>query len=249
MNSTDLIILLDPWLDRRCQRLSARLPGLDADEVYQRVIVEFLEKLERWLQQDATVAVVAQAKTLLSFCLKHVETQEIRERRRRHEVDEAEDGEALARLAKPVKPVDETSAAELLAQVRGSTSPPCALCLLSLRLPAVVARDDAAQAKAWRKGGSNAVPRELDDAWSIYVAARDRPSLVANDLLWKDHVGIAWYTEGAAESVGEAQRRAAAAKVERYANRGAEDLRRALLDETVRQAGAQASDERRRPHE
>jgi hypothetical protein len=229
MTARDLLLHLDPWLDRRCRFVASRLPGLDADEVYQRVVEEFLEKLERWLQQDATVNVVAQAKTLMSFCLRHVETDEHRERRRRQEVPGPEDGDGLERLAAPVAPVDDVSAAEVLRQVRSSMSPPCALCLLSLRLPAVVERNDAERAKAWKKGGSNAVPRVIDDAWDIYDFGRERPELVVDDIRWKDHVGIAWYTEGAVDTVAETDRKAAAAKVERYANRGAEDLRRVLL--------------------
>jgi hypothetical protein len=229
MTARDILLLLDPWLDRKCRYLAARLPGLDADEVYQRVVEEFLEKLERWLQQDAKVDAVAQAKTLMTFCLRHVETDEIRERRKMQGVPELEDGDGLERLAKPVAPNDDTAAAEVLRQVRGSTSPPCALCLLSLRLPAVVERPDAERAKAWNKGGSKAVPRTIEDAWGIYATGRERPELVADDMRWKDHVGIAWYTDGAVDTLAEADRKAAAAKVERYANRGAEDLRQALL--------------------
>lgn len=229
MTARDLLSELDPWLDRRCRYLAARLPGLDADEVYQRVVQEFLEKLERWLQQDATVDVVAQAKTLMTWCLAHVETNELRDRRRRHDLRDGEDGDALERLAEPVEPVDDAAAREVLAQVRACTSPPCALCLLSLRLPATVEEGDAERAKAWKKGGSNAVQRPLDEAWGIFASGMQRPELVADDVAWKDHVGIAWYTEGAVESVSAAERRAAAVKVERYANRGAEDLRKALL--------------------
>jgi len=229
MLARDLLLHLDSWLDRRCRYLAARLPGLDADEAYQRVVEEFLQKLEHWLQQDAKVDVVAQAKTLMSYCLRHVETQEIRERRRRVTLTETEDGDALERLAEPVAPTDDAAAAEVLHQIRRSTSPPCALCLLSLRLPAVVERDDAYRAKTWKKGGANAVPRALDEAWGLYATGLKRPALVADDPAWKDHVGVAWYTEGEVEALGEAERSTAASKVERYAHRGAEHLRQALL--------------------
>lgn len=229
MTARELLLQLDPWLDRRCRYLAARLPGLDADEVYQRVVQEFLEKLERWLQQDATVSVVAQAKVLMTWCLAHVETNERRERQRRLELPDDEDSAALERVADPVAPVDDAAAREVLAQVRACTTPPCALSLLSLRLPATVEQIDAVRAKAWKKGGSNAVPRAIDDAWEIFVSGMRHPKLVADDIAWKDHVGIAWYTEGAMESVSTDDRRAAAGKVERYANRGAEDLRMALL--------------------
>lgn len=229
MTARDLLIKLDPWLDRKCRFLAARLPGLDADEVYQQVVREFLEKLERWLQQDATVDVVAQSKALMTYCLAHVETTELRDRRRRREMPDDEDGNALDRVTEPVEPVDNAAAREVLVQVRACTSPPCALCLLSLRLPATVEEGDAERAKAWKKGGSTAVPRALDDAWALYVSGMVRPDLVADDIKWKDHVGIAWYTEGAVASVSADERRAAAAKVERYANRGADDLRKALL--------------------
>lgn len=229
MTARDLLIQLDPWLDRKCRYLAARLPGLDADEAYQRVVQEFLEKLERWLQQDATVGVVAQAKTLMTYCLAHVETTELRDRRRRRELPEGEDGNALERVTEPVEPVDNAAAREVLVQVRACTSPPCALCLLSLRLPATIEEADAERAKAWKKGGSNAVPRAIDEAWGIFVSGMLRPELVADDIAWKDHVGMAWYTQGAVESVSAEERRAAAVKVERYANRGAEDLRKALL--------------------
>lgn len=229
MTARSLLIQLDPWLDRRCRYLAARLPGLEADEVYQRVVQEFLEKLERWLQQDARVDVVAQAKSLMTYCLAHVETNELRDRRRRREHPDDEDGEALGRMTEPVEPVDIAAAREVLIQLRACTSPPCALCLLSLRLPATVEEGDAERAKAWKKSGSKAVPRALNEAWGIYRSGLMRPDLVADDIAWKDHVGIAWYTEGAMESVNADERRLAAAKVERYANRGAEDLRKALL--------------------
>lgn len=229
MTARELLIQLDPWLDRRCSYLAARLPGLDADEVYQRVVEEFLEKIERWLQQDARVDVVAQAKSLMTFCLRHVETDEVRERRRRRELPDDEDGDALEPMVDPVAPADHAAARELLAQVRASTSPPCALCLLSLRLPAEVGEADAERAKAWRKGGSNAVPRPVPEAWDMYASGLARPWVVADDIAWKDHVGIAWYTEGAVDALTETDRQAAAAKVERYANRGAEDLRQVLL--------------------
>jgi hypothetical protein len=229
MTVRDLLIKLDPWLDRKCRYLAARLPGLDAEEVYQRVVQEFLEKLERWLQQDATVDVVAQAKTLMTYCLAHVETNELRDRRRRLELPDDEDGDAIERLAEPVEPVDDLAAREVLVQVRACTTPPCALCLLSLRLPATVEEGDASRAKAWRKGGSNAVPRALDQAWGIYVSGMLRPEIVADDVAWKEHVGTAWYSEGPVESLSADERRVAAGKVERYANRGVEDLRRALL--------------------
>ncbi len=230
MTVTELLITLDPWLHGRCRGLSWRFPGLDPDEVYQRVVLEFVENLERWLQQDATVGVVAQARTLMDYCLRHVETSELRGRRRRAEVfDEGDAGDGIEALTPPVPPTDDAAAAELLATLRGSTTPPCALCLLSLRLPAATERADAESAKAWKKGGANAVPRTLKDAWSMYCAGRERPELVGDDIGWKEHVGLAWYTDGPVVSVAEADRRAVAGKVERYANRGAEDLRAALM--------------------
>jgi hypothetical protein len=229
MNARDLLLHLDPWLDRQCHHLAARLPGLDSDEVYQRVVEEFLEKLERWLQQDATVHVIAQARTLMRFCIRHVETDEIRERQRRKDVPDDDDGLVLERLAEPVAPTDSAAAHHVLALIRSSTSPPCSLCLLSLRLPAVVEPEDAQKAKTWKKGGANAVPRPLGEAWGIFESGLSRAALVADDAAWKEHVGIAWYTNGPVEFISHGERRAGASKVERYANRGAEDLREALL--------------------
>ncbi|MBL8615645.1 MAG: hypothetical protein JNM72_08580 [Deltaproteobacteria bacterium] len=229
MTAHQLLTTLDPWLNGRSEYLAARLPGLGADEIYQRVVHEFLTKLERWLQQDATVDVVAQARTLMVFCLRHVETSELRHRKRQYDLADDEDAEALERVAEPVRPVDNAAARELLAQLRGSTSPPCALCLLSMRLPLIVEEDDAKRAKDWTKGGSNAVPRALDEAWGIYTAGTLQPGLVADDIAWKDLVGVAWYTTGAVESVSVEDRRSASVKVERYANRAADDLRKALL--------------------
>lgn len=230
MTARALLEQLHPWLTRRCAYVAAELPGLRADEVYQRAVEEFLASLERWLQEAPRVDVVAQARVLLANCVRHVKTAEIRERRRRHDVGEDE-GEAFDELVPPVEPQDDAAAGALLLRVRACTTPPCALCLLSLRLPAVVVRDDAAGAKAWTKGGANAVPRAIEAAWDIYASGRDRPALVADDVRWKDHVGLAWYTDGPVDAVLDAERAAAAAKVERYANRGAEHLRTALLAE------------------
>lgn len=212
--------------------MAARLPGLDPDEVYQSVVAEFLQNLQRWLQQDPTVDVVAQARTLMTFCLQHARTNEIRKRRRARDLPGDDGDEALERLTQPVPPLDDEAGAAVLRQVRGCTTPPCALCLLSLRLPDAVVREDAERAKSWRKGGAQAVPRPLDDAWGLYATGREHRELVADDVRWKDHVGVAWYTEGAVESLTEADRKAASSKVERYANRGAEDLRQALLGKT-----------------
>lgn len=231
MTAHELLEQLDPWLQGRSRYVAAQLPGLDADEVYQAVVEEFLRELDRWMQQDATVSVVAQARSLMAFCIDHVRTKEIRARHRRHELSQVEGGDPFDRVAEPVEPVDATRAAEVLLQIRGATTPPCALCLLSLRLPGLVHQDDAARAKSWRKGGSQAVPRPLDEAWGIYMDGLGHPPLVADDAAWKDHVGVSWYTEGPVEELAGDDRRGAAAKVERYANRGVEDLRAALLGE------------------
>lgn len=229
MNAHALLLELDPWLHARCRFLAAQLPGLSADDAYQQAVEEFLRELDRWLQQDPTASVQAQARTLLAYCLQHVRTNEIRARQRVQTLPESDDGDPLERHTTPVPPVDNLGAGEILAQIRTGTTPPCALCLLSLRLPALVDVDDAVRAKAWRKGGSEAVPRPLPEAWDIYASGRTLPTLVADDVGWKDLVGVAWYTEGPVGGVQAEARRAAAAKVERYANRGAEDLRETLL--------------------
>ena len=88
MTAHALLKQLHPWLAGRCRYLAAQLPGLDADEIYQQVVEEFLRELDRWLQQDATVDVVAQARALMAFCLRHVQTTEIRARQRRQELPE-----------------------------------------------------------------------------------------------------------------------------------------------------------------
>ena len=228
-NAHALLLELDPWLHARCRFLAAQLPGLSADDAYQQAVEEFLRELDRWLQQDPTASVQAQARSLMAYCVQHVRTNEIRARKRAQALPESEDGDALDRLTTPVPPVDNLRAGEVLAQIRSGTTPACALCLLSLRLPALVEMDDAARAKAWRKGGSEAVPRPLPEAWDIYATGRAFPQLVSDDVAWKDRVGVAWYTEGRVDDVEAETRRAAAAKVERYANRGAEDLRETLL--------------------
>ena len=229
MTAGDLLSELDPWLARRCRYTALRVPGLDAEEIYQRAVEEFLRKIERWLQQDATVSPVAQAKTLLTLCIRHVQTAEWRERAQREPIPETEDGDGLDRLAPPVEPSDDLAAGELLGRIRESTTPPCSLCLLSLRLPGAVEMGDADRAKAWKKGGANAVPRPVPDAWAIFETGRAQPVLVSEEGGWKEHVGVAWYTEGAVTSITPEERRSAAGKVERYANRGADDLRAALL--------------------
>lgn len=230
MNARSLLLELDPWLCARCRRMASELPGLRADDVYQEAVEEFLRSLGRWLQQDATVSVIAQARTLMGYCLRHARTRALRERSRWASLSADEDGDdALERVPDPAPASDPFAMAEILAQARGATSPPCALCLLSLRLPAAVVPPDAERAKAWKKGGSQAVPRPIDEAWAIYAEGRVRPEIVADDQVWKDHVGVAWYTEGPPTELSAETRRGAAGKVERYANRGAEDLRLALL--------------------
>jgi hypothetical protein len=229
MTAHDLLSQLDPWLQGRSRYLSAQLPGLGADEIYQQAVEEFLRELDRWMQQDATVSILAQARRLMAFCLAHVRTREIRARQRRYELPDDEDGDPLDRVAEPVTPLDTTSAAEVLAQVRGATTPPCALCVLSLKLPGLVEQDDAARAKSWRKGGSQAVPRPVCEAWELFLDGLSQPSLVADDAAWKDQVGVAWYTEGPVAELTSDARRVAAVKVERYSNRGVEDLRAALM--------------------
>jgi hypothetical protein len=232
MTARELLLQLDPWLRGRSACLAAQLPGLGADEVYQQVVEEFLRELDRWLQQGPRVDVVSQARSLMAFCLRHVRTTEIRRRQRLQDVQPGEDDEdPLERVTEPTPPEDGAAARRIVATVRAATSPPCVLSLLSLRLPGLVEQDDAARAKAWTKGGSRAVPRPLPEAWTLYAEGLGRPSLVADDVAWKDHVGIAWYTEGPPGSISAEERRAAAGKVERYANRGADDVRAALLRE------------------
>jgi hypothetical protein len=231
MTTYDLLLALDPWLRKRCGYLARKFPGLDVDEVYQRVVEEFLRNLERWLQQDPTVSAEAQAKTLLSYCLRHVETDEIRRRKRITHLPGGEDGPEIEDVAPPVAPQDDLGAATVFVRIRACTTPPCALCLLSLRLPDSAARADAERAKAWKAGGSKAIPREIEEAWGIFADGRSSPTLVADDIAWKDHVGVAWYTDGPPAALGPGERRTAAEKVERYANRATEDLRKALLAE------------------
>jgi DNA-directed RNA polymerase specialized sigma24 family protein len=230
MTASDLLHSLDPWLRVRCRRAAASRPGVSADDLYQESVEEFLRELGRWLQQDPTVSVLAQARSLLGYCLRHAVTRHMRERARRADLHDEEDGEApLERLPDPRPCQDRVATSEILALAREATTPPCALCLLSLRLPAVVEPADAARARAWKKGGANAVPRPLDEAWGIYEDGRQDLALVCDDVAWKDHVGVAWYTEGPPPELGAEARRNAASKVERYANRGVEDLRAALL--------------------
>lgn len=229
MTARDLLLELDPWLHNRCRYVAARLPGVRADDVYQEAVEEFLGRLDTWLQQDATVSVLAQARSLLTFCVRHAETRAIRERKRHAALPDTDD--ALERLTEPTPAVDPRETADVVRSVRAGTTPPNVLCLLSLRLPALVEELDAERAKAWTRGGAKAVPRPLPEAWRIYVDGRDRPPLVADDAGWKDHVAVAWYTEGPVEQLSADAIRGAAAKVERYANRGADELRTALLGE------------------
>jgi len=231
MTASDLLRSLDPWLRRRCWRAAASRPSLSEGDLYQESVEEFLRRLGLWLQQDPTVSVDAQARTLMSYCLRHAVTRHDRELRRRADLHGEDDGEApLERLPDPRPAQDRVATREILALARAATTPPCALCLLSLRLPATVEPDDAAQAQAWRKGGANAVPRPLEQAWAIYEDGRQDPKLVCDDVTWKDHVGVAWYTEGPPADLSTETRRNAASKVERYANRGMDDLRAALRE-------------------
>ncbi len=229
-----LLLYLDPWLRARCRMLSAQLPALPADEAYQQVVEEFLRELDRWLQQDATVDVRAQARTLMSFCLRHVKTRAIRDGKRHGELTPqtgTDRDDLFDEVAPPAAPVDGFRAAEIVTQIRSATTPPNALCLLSLRLPGIVESVDAQRAKEWTRGGAQAVPRPLPEAWAYYSGGRDRLKLVAGDMMWKAYVGVAWYTDGPPELVDERTRKDAASKVERYANRGADDLRAVLLGE------------------
>lgn len=225
-----LLVRFDRWLWRRCTVAAATRPGVRAEDLYHDAVAEFLERLDEWLQGAPTVSVEAQARTLLAYTLRHAVTRV--DRRRRVEVPA--DGAGADREAGT--PADERATdavewAHALAAVREATSPPCALCLLSLRLPDQVQRDDAGRAKAWRKGGANAVPRALDDAWGLYTAGRADLARRADDQRWLDWVGVAWYTEGPPETLDDEARRLAASKVQRYANRAMDDLRGRLLGE------------------
>lgn len=229
MTASDLLSSLDPWLRVHCGRAAASLPGVGADDLYQESVEEFLRELGRWLQQAPTVSLIAQARTLMSYCLRHAVTRHRRQAARVVDLHGEEDGEApLERLPDPRPSQDGIAEREILSLARSATTPPCALCMLSLRLPVVVERKDAEHARAWKKGGANAVPRALDEAWAIYEGGRQDPKLVSDDVAWKDHVGVAWYTEGPVHELGAEVRRGAAGKVERYANRALDDLRAAL---------------------
>jgi hypothetical protein len=213
----------------RARYLAAGLPGVSAEDLFQDAALRFLKAIDRWLLQAPTVSPSAQAWTLMVFCLRQAATDEVRRRKRLANTG-AEDEDIESRLP-PAPETDAGPAAALLAQIRAVASPPNALCLLSLRLPVLVEPTDPARAKAYTKGGAKAVPRALEEAWAIYVAGCERPPLVADDVAWKDHVGVAWYTDGPVEALSEGTRRDAASKVERYANRGADELRNALVAE------------------
>ena len=77
------------------------------------------------------------------------------------------------------------------------------------------------------------MPRDIDDAWRIFINGRKQETLVADGVRWKDHVGLAWYTEGPEENVKNNDKRNASKQVESYSNKALQYLREILKSQKV----------------
>jgi hypothetical protein len=221
-----LLLHVEPLLRSRCRTLAWKLPGVSADDLFQDCVYEFLRRLGGWMQHASQLDTLGQARQLAVFCFMNVRTAAFRARARWAEMPADADGEldegARAFAGADADPEQEDDLHELFAAVRDCTKPPHALSFLSLRVPAVVVRADAARAKAYP--AAEFVPRELDEAWDLFANGRADLVRVADDVGWKRDVAVAWCTEGPTDGLSEDAMRRAVGRVEKYANRAADDL-------------------------
>jgi hypothetical protein len=221
-----LLLHVEPLLRSRCKTLAWKLPGVSADDLFQDCVYEFLRRLGGWMQHASHMDTLGQGRQLAVFCFMNVRTAAFRARARWAEMPVDADGElregALAFADTGAGPEQDDDLLELFAAARDCTKPPQALSFLSLRVPAVVVRADAARAKAYP--AADFVPRPLDEAWHLFANGRADLMRVADDVGWKRDVAVAWCTEGPIDELAEDSVRRAVGRVEKYANRAADDL-------------------------
>jgi hypothetical protein len=227
------------WLEGRCRHAARRLPGVGGDELLGAVWLRCIARAERgWFDERPTVSLEAQVKSLMGWCLRH-EVKAIHRYWDRHGELPARPGEResggdpLERVeGDNADPLDKLHGDERLAavmeQVEQVTSPVRGLCFLSRDLPRVVVLRHVQRAKAYRRGGSKMPLRSVEEAYSLLDHERQRDELVLDLMRWKPVLGGIYYAEGPLEGVADDELDKLGKTVERQANRGLEDLQRAM---------------------
>ncbi len=223
-----LILGLSPWLLRRCTLKALELPGVFPEDLYQAVILRFYVRAQAgWFDQNPTVSVEAQAKTLMIFCLRHEITAIRRYRARLFTDDGDEQGDGkLGRLPAPEAPEPGIGhdVERMLELLETATTPVRRLCLLSRDVPYAVLLRHVRQAKAYKVGGADMVRRPAEQAYAMLAEHREDESLRG----WKRVLGAIFYGVGPLDQVPEEDIDKAAGTVQRQADRAIEDLQKRL---------------------
>ncbi len=122
---------------------------------------------------------------------------------------------------------DEQLAAVMKA-VEHSTTPVRGLCLLSRDVPWVVLMRHVELAKAYRRGGSRMPLRAADEAYAMLAQRRQNVEVTSDPARWKPVLGGIYYADQPLEVISQNGLEQHGKTVERQANRGLEDLQRAM---------------------
>jgi hypothetical protein len=222
------------WLEARCQREATLRPGLDAEDLFQAVLSEFIQQArEGFFDQAAYKSFEAQVRTLLAQCLLHQRTAAWRKDRiSRAEVahqEGDEEAEPLDKLPSPSTPSADQlqlalDAPKVLAAVRGMENPARRLLLLALYFPDLLTREDLEAAARFRRGGGEAVRRPVALAWKLFQQHRGRSALVMDETRWKETVTEILRFDGPLGSAPRPQLLRAINTVEKQVARAREEL-------------------------
>lgn len=230
-----LILDNQTWLHRRCLSQAARLAGVQGDDLFQDVVLRFLDRAAAgWFDGPVQVSVQARARTLFNNCLRQAATQRIRQGKRVGSL-EGPDGQPQdpgeQPAPRPWEPQQDLLLEQTLGQGPALTSPPRWLSLLSRDLPRAVRLGPIQRARAYRRGGSRMVLRPAAEAHQHLHNQRQDAALVGDPSRWKPVLGAIYFGEGPLDAVPPQVRKAGASKIERYANRALDDLHRHLTSQ------------------
>ncbi len=227
------------WLEGRCRREARKLPGVGDGELLGAVWLRCIDRAEQgWFDQRPTVSLEAQVKHLMNQCLRH-EVTAIRRYWKKHgelpapSQERSSGEEPLERIA--AEPQDLEAAIfrdEQLAAVKEavehSTTPVRGLCLLSRDVPWVVLLRHVELAKSFRRGGSRMPLRAAEEAYSMLEQQRQHVEITSDPIRWKPVLGGIYYDDQPLSAIPQETLEHHGKTVERQANRGLEDLQRAM---------------------
>lgn len=228
------------WLEGRCRREARKLPGVGDGELLGAVWLRCIDRAEQgWFDQRPTVSLEAQVKHLMNQCVRH-EVTAIRRYWKKHgelpapSQDRSSGEEPLERIAAEPRDLEtalyqDEQLAAVMEAVEHSTTPIRGLCLLSRDVPWVVVMRHVELAKAYRRGGSRMPLRAAEEAYSMLAQQRHRAEIIHDQVRWKPVLGGIYYADRPLDAIPEDELDQHGKTVERQANRGLEDLQRAMM--------------------